>query len=91
MAKDLRPVYIAPTETAANARYDEFVRTLGRPVSGDRCALGAGVVGVRALPRLRRRHPLRRLFTNAIESLNACYRRATCVRGHFPTERASLK
>ena len=29
--------------------------------------------------------------TNAIESLNARYRRTVTVRGHFPTERAALK
>jgi putative transposase len=29
--------------------------------------------------------------TNAIESLNARYRRAAKARGHFPTEQAALK
>ena len=29
--------------------------------------------------------------TNAIESLNARYRRAIRARGHFPTEQAALK
>jgi putative transposase len=29
--------------------------------------------------------------TNAIESLNARFRRATRARGHFPTEQAALK
>jgi putative transposase len=29
--------------------------------------------------------------TNAIESLNARYRRAVRARGHFPTEQAALK
>jgi transposase-like protein len=29
--------------------------------------------------------------TNAIESLNACYRRAVNAKGHFPTEQAALK
>jgi putative transposase len=29
--------------------------------------------------------------TNAIESLNARYRRAVKTRGHFPTEQAALK
>ena len=29
--------------------------------------------------------------TNAIESLNAPYRRAVRARGHFPTEQAALK
>jgi transposase-like protein len=28
--------------------------------------------------------------TNAIESLNARYRRALTVRGHFPTEQAAM-
>ena len=36
---------------------------------------------------------LRRVIcsTNAIESLNARYRRAIKARGHFPTEQAALK
>jgi putative transposase len=29
--------------------------------------------------------------TNAIESRNACYRRAVWAHGHFPTEHATLK
>jgi putative transposase len=29
--------------------------------------------------------------TNAIESLNARYRRAVTAKGHFPTEQAALK
>ncbi|GAB3401986.1 hypothetical protein GCM10027569_07580 [Flindersiella endophytica] len=29
--------------------------------------------------------------TNAVESLNARYRRAVRARGHFPTEQAALK
>jgi len=29
--------------------------------------------------------------TNAVESLNARFRRATRARGHFPTEQAALK
>jgi putative transposase len=28
---------------------------------------------------------------DAIESLNACYRRAVRARGHFPTEQAAMK
>ena len=28
---------------------------------------------------------------NAIESLNARFRRAVCARGHFPTEQAAIK
>ena len=29
--------------------------------------------------------------TNAIKSLNACFRRAVCAHGHFPNEQAALK
>ncbi len=29
--------------------------------------------------------------TNAIESLNVCYRRAVTAKGHFPAEQAALK
>jgi putative transposase len=29
--------------------------------------------------------------TNAIESLNARFRRSTRIRGHFPTEQAAIK
>jgi putative transposase len=29
--------------------------------------------------------------TNAIESVNSCFRRAVNARGHFPTEQAALK
>jgi putative transposase len=40
---------------------------------------------------LRRRDPHRDCSTNAIESLNARYRRAVRARGHFPTEQAAMK
>jgi transposase-like protein len=46
----------------------------------------------RRASRTAHRHP--RNFipgTNAIESLNARYRRAIKARGHFPTEQAALK
>jgi transposase-like protein len=47
----------------------------------------------------RRQLPLRRVefvpflvcTTNAIESVNACIRRAVKARGHFPNEAAALK
>jgi putative transposase len=40
----------------------------------------------------RLRHDVRRMIwsTNAIESLNARYRRAVRARGHFPSEQAAL-
>ena len=57
MAKDLRPVYTAATEQAAQARFEEFAEILGRPVPGDRRAMAQRLVGVRDLPGLRRGDP----------------------------------
>lgn len=66
-------------------------RTVGRPAPGRRQPLAGRVAGV---------HPvsgydaeIRRVIcsTNAIESLNALYRRAVRARGHFPTEQTALK
>jgi hypothetical protein len=44
-----------------------------------------------SVPGLRRRDPPHHLQTNAIESLNARYRRAVRARGHFPNDAAALK
>jgi transposase-like protein len=43
------------------------------------------------VPRLRRGEPPGHLFDNAIESVNARYRRAIKARGHFSSEQAALK
>jgi transposase-like protein len=53
--------------------------------------MAVGLAGVRALPRVP--VELRKIVytTNAIESLNARFRRAVRHRGHFPTEQAALK
>lgn len=91
MAKDLRPVYTAPTEQAAKARYDEFAERW----SGQYPAIAT--LWTRAwaefVPFLDYDVEIRRVIcsTNAIESLNARYRRAVRARGHFPTEQAALK
>jgi putative transposase len=91
MAKDLRPVYTAATEQAAQARYDEFA---GRWVAQ---YPAVGTLWQRAwsefVPFLDYDVEIRRVIcsTNAIESLNARYRRAVRARGHFPTEQAALK
>jgi putative transposase len=91
MAKDLKPIYTAPTEQAAKARYDEF--------AGRWCEQypAIGTLWTRAwaefVPFLDYDVEIRRVIcsTNAIESLNARYRRAVRARGHFPTEQAALK
>ncbi|GAA1390279.1 IS256 family transposase [Pseudonocardia kongjuensis] len=91
MAKDLRPVYTASTEAAAQARYDEFAaRWCGQYPA-------IGTLWTRAwtefVPFLDYDVEIRRVIcsTNAIESLNTRYRRAVRARGHFPTEQAALK
>jgi transposase-like protein len=75
IAKDIRPVYTAPTETAPRDASLNSPRN-GCPVPGNHPALGERLERVRAVPELRRR--IRRVIcsTNAVESINARYRRA---------------
>ena len=91
LAKDLRPIYTAPTAAAAEARFAEFTDTWG-------VRYPAVVRLWRAswsefVPFLDYDVEIRKVIcsTNAIESLNARYRRAIRARGHFPTEQAALK
>ncbi len=91
LARDLRPIYTAPSADAAWAAFEELEEKWGKPYP--------------AIPKLWRAaweefipfldYPveIRRVLcsTNAIESLNARYRRAVTARGHFPTEQAALK
>jgi transposase-like protein len=91
IARDLRPVYTAPTEQAAAARFEEFTATRG----GQYPAIIAlwRAVWSEFVPFLDYDVEIRRVIcsTNAIESINAHYRRAVKARGHFPTEQAALK
>ncbi len=91
MAKDLRPVYTAPTEAAAGARFAEFAEKWG----GQYPAIVAlwRSAWSEFVPFLDYDVEIRRVIcsTNAIESVNARYRRAVKARGHFPTEQAALK
>jgi putative transposase len=91
IARDLRPVYTAPSEAAASARFAEFADTW-------ESTYPAAIRLWRAawsefVPFLDYDVEIRRIVcsTNAIESLNARYRRAVRARGHFPTEQAALK
>src|SRR4051794_27138208 len=91
MARDLRPVYTAPTEAAAKDRLGEFHDTWG-----EKYAAIPGALGQRwseFVPFLDYSPEIRRVIysTNAIASLNARMRRATRARGHFPNEQAALK
>jgi mutator family transposase len=91
IARDLKPVYTAPTEAAAAARFEEFAESWGTRypaiVKLWRTAWSEFT------PFLDYDVEIRRIIctTNAIESLNARYRRAVRARGHFPTEQAALK
>jgi putative transposase len=89
--RDIKPIYTAPTADAAAVALDELEEKWGTKY--------------RAMIRLWRNAwnefvpfldydmEIRRVIcsTNAIESLNARYRRAVRARGHFPTEQAALK
>lgn len=91
MAKDLRPVYTAVKEADAQARLDEFHDRWGDKYPAIR-TLWANAWS-EFVPFLDYSPEIRRVIysTNAIESLNARFRRATRARGHFPNEQAALK
>jgi transposase-like protein len=91
IAKDLRPIYTAPTEAAALDRLAEFAeRWEARYPAIIRLWEQAWAEFV---PFLNFDPEIRTVIatTNAIESLNARFRRAVRARGHFPTEQAALK
>ncbi|WP_406078623.1 IS256 family transposase [Micromonospora sp. NBC_00858] len=91
IAKALRPVYTAPTEAAAQARFDEFAEAWGgRYPAIIRLWTNAWAEFV---PFLAFDAEIRTVVcsTNAIESVNARIRRAVRARGHFPNEAAALK
>ncbi|WP_375372283.1 IS256 family transposase [Pseudarthrobacter sp. AB1] len=91
MSRDLRPVYTAPSEAAAKERFVEFSTKWGRQYPAiTRLWENAWSEFV---PFLDYDVEIRRVIcsTNAIESVNARYRRAVRARGHFPTEQAALK
>jgi putative transposase len=91
MAKDLRPVYTAVNAEAAQARLDDFLDTW----AGHYPAIATlwRSAWNEFIPFLDYDVEIRKIIcsTNAIESLNARYRRAVRARGHFPTEQAALK
>ena len=91
LSRDLRPIYTADTPQGAavaldaldakwGSRYPAMIR-LWRTAWAE------------FIPFLDYDVEIRRVIcsTNAIESLNARYRRAVRARGHFPTEQAALK
>ena len=91
IARDLRPVYTAPAEAAARARFEEFAEKW--------CTMYPAIRRLwenawsEFIPFLDYDVEIRRIIcsTNAIESLKARYRRAVRARGHFPNDAAALK
>ncbi len=91
LKRDIKPIYSAVNATAARAAFDELSEKWGRRYPA--------VIRLwdnawpEFIPFLDYDVEIRQVLcsTNAIESLNACYRRAVRARGHFPTEQAALK
>ena len=91
IAHDLRPVYTAASEAEALARFEEFEEKWGTPYPAiSRLWRNAWSEFV---PFLDYDVEIRKIIcsTNAIESINARYRRAVRARGHFPSDQAALK
>jgi len=91
LAKDLRPVYSAPTEAAAHAALEELAGKWG-----DRYPAIIKLwqnAWPEFVPFLSYSPEIRKVIysTNAIESMHARFRRAVRARGHFPNEQAALK
>jgi putative transposase len=91
LRRDVKPIYTAVNAGAARAALDELADRWGQ-------RYGAIVrlwenAWEEFIPFLDYDVEIRKVIcsTNAIESLNARYRRAVKARGHFPTELAALK
>jgi len=91
LKRDVRPIYTAVNAEAARAALDDLAEKWGS-------RYGAVVrlwenAWTEFVPFLDYDVEIRTVIcsTNAIESLNARYRRAVKARGHFPTEQAAVK
>lgn len=91
LRRDVKPIYTAVNADAARAALDELTEKWG-PKYGAIARLWENA-WEEFIPFLDYDIEIRRVIcsTNAIESLNARYRRAIKARGHFPTEQAALK
>ena len=91
MSRDLRPIYTAVNESAARECFTEFAVKWG-PKYPAIVRLWENAWS-EFVPFLDYDAEIRRVIcsTNAIESLNARYRRAVRARGHFPSDQAALK
>ena len=89
--RDIRPIYTAPNADAAAAALDDLEEKWGDKY-GAMIRLWRNAWN-EFIPFLDYDTEIRKVIcsTNAIESLNARYRRAVRARGHFPSEQAALK
>jgi transposase-like protein len=91
LRRDVKPIYTAVNATAARAAFDQLAEKWGpRYPAIIRLWDNAWE---EFIPFLDYDLEIRRVLcsTNAIESLNARYRRAVKARGHFPSEQAAMK
>jgi transposase-like protein len=91
ISADMREIYTSPTVEAAEARFAAFRNDWEEPYPGLIASWERAwdeFIPFPAFPK-----ELRKLVytTNAIESLNARFRRVASHRGHFPTEQAAMK
>ena len=91
ISSDLKPVYTAASEAEARVRMEEFCEKWGTPYPAIRKLWETA--WPEFVPFLDYDVEIRRVIcsTNAIESINARYRRSVRARGHFPNEQAALK
>lgn len=91
ISRELKPIYTAATIADAERARDEFLDSWGRAYPAiAKLWLNAWE---EFIPFLDYDTEIRRVLcsTNAIESLNARYRRAVRARGHFPNEQSAMK
>lgn len=91
LARDVKAIYTATNATTAWAAFEALEEKWGKPYPA--------IINLwrnawnEFIPFLDYDIEIRRVLstTNAIESLNARYRRTVDARGHFPSEQAALK
>jgi transposase-like protein len=91
LKRDVKPIYTAVNAAAARAAFDDLAERWGKRYPA-MIRLWDNA-WEEFIPFLDYDVEIRTVIcsTNAIESLNARYRRAIKARGHFPTEQAALK
>lgn len=91
MARDMRPIYTAPSIEAAELAFKDFTATWGQVAPG--AVLAWQNAWEDFIPFLKFTAEIRRVIytTNQIESINYQLRKITKTRGHFPSDEAALK